>query len=154
MTLFCVSDYSVMSDCLSHQKNGNVCKATTRILHGLPFLTPGDLPDPGIESASPALAGRSFTTESPGKPWLSFTSVYITSQSVVSFITLTLLVCNESPKGQKFILTFCIKWYLVTFFVVCFYCSIVNLQLCVSLGYTAKWLIDIYTFFNILFHYG
>ena len=32
--------------------------------------TPGDLPDPGIEpmsSASPALGGRFFTTELPGK---------------------------------------------------------------------------------------
>ena len=29
---------------------------------GLPFPTPGDLPDPGIEPASPALAGRFFTT--------------------------------------------------------------------------------------------
>ena len=29
---------------------------------------PGDLPDPGIESASPALAGRFFTPESPRKP--------------------------------------------------------------------------------------
>ena len=28
---------------------------------GLPFLSPGDLPDPGIESASPALSGRFFT---------------------------------------------------------------------------------------------
>ena len=26
----------------------------------------GDLPNPGIEPASPALAGRFFTTESPG----------------------------------------------------------------------------------------
>jgi len=26
----------------------------------LPFLTPGDVPDPGIEPASPALAGRFF----------------------------------------------------------------------------------------------
>jgi len=25
---------------------------------GLPFLSPGDLPDPGIEPVSPALAGR------------------------------------------------------------------------------------------------
>ena len=33
----------------------------------LPFLTQGDLPDPGIEPASPALAGRFFTTESPWK---------------------------------------------------------------------------------------
>ena len=35
---------------------------------GLPFLPPGDLPDPGIETVSHALAGRFFTTEPPGKP--------------------------------------------------------------------------------------
>ena len=35
---------------------------------GLPFLSPGDLPDLGIEPISPALAGGFFTTESPGKP--------------------------------------------------------------------------------------
>ena len=35
---------------------------------GLPFPPPGDLPDPGIEPASPALAGRFFTTAPPGKP--------------------------------------------------------------------------------------
>ena len=34
---------------------------------GLSFPSPGDLPDPGIESASPALAGRLFTAEPPGK---------------------------------------------------------------------------------------
>ena len=35
---------------------------------GLPFPSPGDFPDPGIEPVSPALAGRFFTTEPPGKP--------------------------------------------------------------------------------------
>ena len=38
---------------------------------GLPFPPPGDLPDPGIELASPVfptLAGGFFTTEPPGKP--------------------------------------------------------------------------------------
>ena len=35
---------------------------------GLPFPSPGDLPDPGIKSLSHALAGRFFTTEPPGKP--------------------------------------------------------------------------------------
>ena len=35
---------------------------------GLPFPPPGNLPDPGIEAASPALAGRFFTTASPGDP--------------------------------------------------------------------------------------
>ena len=34
---------------------------------GLPFLPLGDLPVPGIEPASPALAGRFFTIELPGK---------------------------------------------------------------------------------------
>ena len=35
---------------------------------GLPFPSPGDHPDPGTEPTSPALVGRFFTTESPGKP--------------------------------------------------------------------------------------
>ena len=30
---------------------------------GLPFPSPGDLPDPGIELVSLTLAGRFFTTE-------------------------------------------------------------------------------------------
>ena len=35
---------------------------------GLAFPLPGDLPDPGIEPESPALAGEFFTSEPPGKP--------------------------------------------------------------------------------------
>ena len=35
---------------------------------GLPFPSPGDRPNPGIKPVSPALAGRCFTTEPPGKP--------------------------------------------------------------------------------------
>ena len=35
---------------------------------GLSFLSPGVLPDPGIESASAALAGKVLTTEPGGKP--------------------------------------------------------------------------------------
>ena len=35
---------------------------------GLPFPSPGDLPDPGMETASPELAGGFFTTEPPAKP--------------------------------------------------------------------------------------
>ena len=34
---------------------------------GLPFAPPGDLPDPGIEPTSSALAGGFFTIEPPGK---------------------------------------------------------------------------------------
>ena len=35
---------------------------------GLPFPSPEDLPDPVIKPVSPALVGRFFTTEPPGKP--------------------------------------------------------------------------------------
>ena len=47
-----------------------------RILE-LPVPSPADLPDPGIEPmslASPALAGRFFTTKPPGKPFLDVPS--------------------------------------------------------------------------------
>ena len=35
---------------------------------GLPFPSPGDLPDPGIEPGSPALEADTLTSEPPGKP--------------------------------------------------------------------------------------
>ena len=38
---------------------------------GLPFLFPGNLPDPGIEPLSPALAGEFFTTKPRGSPVIS-----------------------------------------------------------------------------------
>ena len=39
---------------------------------GLPFPPPGDLLDPGIELTFAALAGRLFTTEPPGKPFVKY----------------------------------------------------------------------------------
>ena len=38
---------------------------------GLPFPSPKDLPDPRMETASPILVGRFFTTEPPGEPLVS-----------------------------------------------------------------------------------
>ena len=35
---------------------------------GLPFPSPGDLSDPGIEPRSPALQTDALLSESPGKP--------------------------------------------------------------------------------------
>ena len=37
---------------------------------GLPFLSPGDLPDPGIEPGSPALQADALPYEPPGKPYI------------------------------------------------------------------------------------
>ena len=36
---------------------------------GLPFPSPGDLPDPGIEPRSPALQADALPSEPPGKPY-------------------------------------------------------------------------------------
>ena len=36
----------------------------------------GDLPNPGIEPVSPALAGRLFTTEPPGKPYMDISYAF------------------------------------------------------------------------------
>ena len=35
---------------------------------GVPFPSPGDLPDPGIEPGSPTLEADALTSEPPGKP--------------------------------------------------------------------------------------
>ena len=35
---------------------------------GLPFPSPGDLPNPGIEPGSPALQAEALSSEPPGKP--------------------------------------------------------------------------------------
>ena len=35
---------------------------------GVPFPSPGDLPDPGIEPRSPAFQADALTSEPPGKP--------------------------------------------------------------------------------------
>jgi len=44
---------------------------------GLPFPSPGDLPRPGIEHKSPALAGRFFTAEPPGDPpWNAYQTLF------------------------------------------------------------------------------
>ena len=53
----------------------------------LPFPPPGDLPDPGIEPASPALAGGLFTTEPPRKPYIYiYTHIHTHTHTYVYYI--------------------------------------------------------------------
>ena len=52
-----------------------------RILERVVIFFSMDLPDPGIEHKSPALAGGFFTTEPPGKPWISCKYIHIPSLS-------------------------------------------------------------------------
>ena len=48
----------------------------TDILEWVAFFSSRDLPDPGIKPGAPVLAGRFFTTEPPGKPFLSISSLH------------------------------------------------------------------------------
>ena len=50
--------------------------------NGLPFPSPGELPDPGIKPGSPTLAGGFFTTEPPGKPFPDIMLGYVPAQTV------------------------------------------------------------------------
>ena len=56
---------SVFSSCVSRALGHRLgsCGAWAQLFHGM-----WDLPRSGIEPMSPALAGRFFTTEPPGKP--------------------------------------------------------------------------------------
>ena len=39
---------------------------------GLPFCSPGDLPDPGIKPRSPALEADSLPSELEGRPYITY----------------------------------------------------------------------------------
>ena len=81
-----VLSHSVVSDSLrpprtvAHQAPLSMGFSRPEYWSGLPFPTPGDLPDPGIEPTSPvspALTGRFFTIGSPGKPRSLYTGTLL-----------------------------------------------------------------------------
>ena len=53
---------------VAHQAPLSVEFSRQEYWRGLPFPTPGDVPDSGIEPMFPEVAGRFFTTVPPGKP--------------------------------------------------------------------------------------
>ena len=63
----------------------------------LPFLSSGDLPDPGIEPTSPTLASRCFTTEPLEKPSETYRVTVIFKQKIRSHYlkSISLLIMVE-----------------------------------------------------------
>ena len=55
---------------------------------GLPFPSLGDPLDPGIEPASPALAGGFFTTEPPGKSPIDYDVLKFLISCNVGYVSL------------------------------------------------------------------
>ena len=62
---------------------------------GFPFPSPGDLPDPGVESTSPVSAGGFFTTVPPGK-----SSIYIQFSSVAQSCPTLCNAMNHSSQAS------------------------------------------------------
>ena len=71
-----------------------------------PFPAPKDLPDPGTEPTSPALAGWFFTTEPPGKPRGSYIPTYVYNYLFWWFLKseLILKVLNFTPSATFYVL--------------------------------------------------
>ena len=69
-----MSDFFEMPWSAAHQASLSMVFPRQEYWNGLPFPSPGDLPNPGMEPRSPALAGEFFTTEPPGKPLEKVTS--------------------------------------------------------------------------------
>ena len=68
----------------------------------LPFLTPGELPDPGIEPtslASPALEADSLSLHHGGSPQINYTSVIITI--VIIMIVIIILVMEPTLQARQ-----------------------------------------------------
>ena len=55
---------------VAHQAPLSIGFSRQEYWSGLPFPSPGDLPDPGIEPRSPALQGGSLPAEPQGKPYI------------------------------------------------------------------------------------
>ena len=71
---------------------------------GLPFPSPGDLPDPGIETRSPAFQADALTSEPPGKPKVRLDTIKLLEENIGR----TLFDMNHSntfwdlsPKAKK-----------------------------------------------------
>ena len=56
---------------VAHQAPPSMGFSRQEYWSGLPFPSPGDLPDPGIEPRSPALQADTLTSEPPGELWFS-----------------------------------------------------------------------------------
>ena len=54
--------------CEAHQAPLSMGFSRQEYWSGLPFPSPGDLPNPGVEPRSPALQADALSSEPPGKP--------------------------------------------------------------------------------------
>ena len=96
---------------------------------GLPFHSPGDLPNPGVESGSPALQADSLPSEPPAKSD-SVLYIYILFQILFHYRLL--------PDAKYNSLCYTVGPYSMDLSLKKNYWNIVALQLCVGVYHTVK----------------
>ena len=85
---------------------------------GQPFPSPGDLPNPGVKSRSPALQADSLPAEPPGKP-------------IFFSITVYHRILNVVPCAVQWdLIVYHISFFLIYIFFVYFSCFIVLARTC------------------------
>ena len=84
-------------NCVAHQAPLSMGFSRQEYWSGLPFPSPGDLPDPGIEPRSPTLQADALTSEPPGKP----ISRQETTKIWIKYFALTFTLTEKIAVGQK-----------------------------------------------------
>ena len=96
-----MSNYHETPWTLSHQAPLSMGFPRQEYWSGLPFPSPGDLPDPGIEPTSSSLAGRFFTTEPPG----IYICIYFCEYAYIIFhfvLEKSRIMQKEQKKNSKY----------------------------------------------------
>ena len=115
--------HSVVSDSLwppwtvAHQAPQSMGFSRQEYWSGLPFPSPGDLPDPGTEPRSPTLRTDALLSEPPGKPKLCLIyclthPLNLSQQSHSSFQKILLFSSSSSILGVSYCL---FLWWLLLF---------------------------------------
>ena len=100
-----------------HQAPPSVGFSRQEYWSGLPFPSPGDLPDPWIEPRLPALHGDALPSEPPGKP-----QVFTQNTFLYSLFLRFFLLSSGREEPFPFYLLKCSKW-----------CSLICIFVCVNL---------------------
>ena len=115
-----MKNHNVRMSCTHAQSHPTLChpmdcSSPGSFVHGIfqarilewiaPFSSPGDLPNSGIKSTFPALAGKFFTTKTLGRPHIgwsvhfsSVTQSWLTLRDPMNCSTPGLPVCHQLPE--------------------------------------------------------
>ena len=100
---------------IAHQAPPSMGLSRQEYWSGLPFPSPGDLPDPGIEPRSPALQANALTSEPPSKLPFTTLGVFIYFAKILNTYTKHSLLWRHYYIIIDIYLPSCGPFYLITY---------------------------------------